>query len=93
MLALRRKSPPEFGKSSGSDDRLESRRSGTTQTGLIEEVLPNQMYRVRLDDGKTVRAGVSPSLRHSVVRLIAGSRVAVKLTSHDPNRGQIVKQM
>ena len=49
------------------------------------------MFRVRLDDGRRVRAGVSPALRHAVVRLISGTRVGVKLSELDPNRGQIIE--
>jgi translation initiation factor IF-1 len=59
---------------------------------VIEEVLPNQMYRVRLDDGRTLQAGLSAGIRHSVVRLISGSVVLVKVSRHDPNRGQIVQK-
>jgi translation initiation factor IF-1 len=60
---------------------------------VIEEVLPNAMFRVHLDDGRTVRASISSSARHSTVRLIAGCRVGVKLSSHDPGRGQITRKL
>jgi translation initiation factor IF-1 len=50
------------------------------------------MYRVRLDDGRTIRAGLGSSLRHSIVRLIAGNTVMVRLSPHDPSRGQITKK-
>jgi translation initiation factor IF-1 len=51
------------------------------------------MFRVRLDDGRKVRAGVAPALRHAVVRLISGTRVSVKLSELDPNRGQITEKI
>jgi translation initiation factor IF-1 len=60
---------------------------------VIEEVLPNAMFRVRLDDGRTVRVSTSASARHSTVRLIAGTRVAVKLSSQDPSRGQVTRKL
>jgi translation initiation factor IF-1 len=62
-------------------------------SGVIEEVLPNAMYRVHLDDGRTVRASLSASARHSTVRLIAGSRVGVKLSSQDPSRGHVTRKL
>jgi translation initiation factor IF-1 len=71
----------------------QSRKSSKEKSGVIEEVLPNAMFRVRLDDGKTVRASIGSSARHSTVRLIAGSRVAVKVSSHDPGRGQVVRKL
>ncbi|MBK8996599.1 MAG: hypothetical protein IPM35_12740 [Myxococcales bacterium] len=51
------------------------------------------MLRVHLDDGRTVRASISASARHSTVRLIAGCRVAVKLSSQDPGRGQVTRKL
>ncbi len=63
------------------------------KSGTVVEVLPNAMYWVRLESGKAVRAGVSPAVRHSVVRLLAGDRVTVKVSSHDPNRGQITEKL
>jgi translation initiation factor IF-1 len=61
--------------------------------GTIEEVLPSALFRVRLADGRAVSAGLSPSLRQTVVRAIAGERVAVEISSRDPSRGQIVKKL
>jgi translation initiation factor IF-1 len=58
---------------------------------VIEEVLPKALYRVRLDDGRQIRAGLSPSLRHKVVRVIGGAKVVVKLSKFDPTRGQIIE--
>lgn len=61
--------------------------------GVIEEVLPNALYRVALENGKRVTVSVSGALRHRVVRLIAGDRVSVRLSSFDPNRGQITEKL
>ena len=58
----------------------------------MQEVLPRAMYWVRLDDGRRVRVGLSTSARRSVVRLIAGDRVEVRLSAYDPTRGQIVRK-
>lgn len=69
------------------------KRRDTEAKGVIEEVLPNAMLRVHLDDGRTVRASISASARHSTVRLIAGCRVAVSLSSQDPGRGQVTRKL
>jgi translation initiation factor IF-1 len=68
-------------------------RDGTHHTGIIEEVLPRGMFRVRLDDGRTVRAGLSAEARQVLVRLLSGCSVEVRLSPFDPNRGQITKQL
>ena len=69
----------------------EGRRRETVE-GVIEEAMPNALFRVRLSTGRVVSAGPSTSLRHIVVRLIPGSRVLVELSSHDPNRGNIIEK-
>jgi translation initiation factor IF-1 len=63
-----------------------------TIEGVIEEPMPNALFRVRLNTGRSVSAGASSSLRHIIVRLIPGSRVLVELSSHDPNRGNIIEK-
>jgi translation initiation factor IF-1 len=47
------------------------------------------MYLVVLADGRSVRAGLDTKARHSLVRLIKGDRVQLRLSPTDPTRGQI----
>ena len=61
--------------------------------GVIEAILPKRLYRVRLDNGKTIQAGLGPRTQHGVVRLIAGDRVALDVSSFDPNRGHIRRKL
>ncbi len=70
----------------------EQRRSETSK-GVIEEVLPNALFRVRLESGRIVSAGASTELRRVIVRLIAGTEVIVELARHDPNRGKIIRKV
>lgn len=63
------------------------------QPGIIDEVLPKSMYRVRLEDGRTVRAAVTAQARHGIVRLIEGDKVLVRVYPSDPTRAQITKKI
>ena len=63
------------------------------QLGVIEEVLPRALYRVRLDEGRAIRVGVDVNSRGGIVKLIAGDRVQVRLAERDPSRGQIVRKL
>ena len=58
---------------------------------MVEQVLPNAMFSIRLNDGRKVKATLAPAARHGIVRLIGGARVLVELSSRDNNRGRIVK--
>jgi translation initiation factor IF-1 len=51
------------------------------------------MFRVRLGQGRVVRAGVDVAARGTLVKLIAGDRVELRLAARDPNRGQIVRKL
>ena len=70
-----------------------SETSKEIQPGVIEEVMPNALFKVRLENGRTVSAGASTELRHVVVRLLAGTKVLVELSRHDPNRGKITGRL
>ncbi len=63
------------------------------QRGVIDGVLPRAMYQVRLEDGRRVRVGLPGPSRHALVRLIEGNAVEIKLSPHDPSRGQIVRKL
>jgi translation initiation factor IF-1 len=62
------------------------------EAGVIEEVLPNALFRVRLESGHVVSAGPTTELRHVIVRLLVGARVLVEVSRHDPNRGKIIRK-
>jgi translation initiation factor IF-1 len=51
------------------------------------------MYRVRLSEGRLLRVGVDALCQGTVVKLIAGDRVGVRIAARDPSRGQIVKKL
>ena len=51
------------------------------------------MFKIRLPDGRTVKAGLAKASRHVVVRLVAGDRVNVRIFESDPGRGEITKKL
>ena len=64
-----------------------------TETGVIEAVLPRAMYRLRSSEGRVIRAGVDALSSGTIVKLIPGDRVLVRIAARDPNRGQIVRKL
>ena len=61
--------------------------------GLVLDLVPNQVYRVRLLAGGVITAHVGGSLKMSIVRLIPGDRVSVILSEVDPSRGRVVRRL
>lgn len=62
---------------------------GLEIAGLVEEALPQGLYRVRLDNGSRVLASVDGLARKIIVKVLPGDRVLVETSVLDPSRGRI----
>ena len=59
--------------------------------GVVTDVLPHAMYRVRLDEGgRPVLAHIADRIDRNFVRVLTGDRVRVELMPADVGRGRIV---
>ena len=61
--------------------------------GVVMEILPSAMYRVRLDAGAHVLAHLGGTLDRNFVRVLVGDRVRVQLSPVDAGRGRIVAKI
>ena len=57
--------------------------------GVVSEVLPNTMFRVKLENEHTVIAHISGKMRKHYIRILAGDRVTVEMSPYDLTRGRI----
>jgi translation initiation factor IF-1 len=60
-----------------------------TVKGLVTEVLPNSLYRVKLEDGKLIIAHLAGKLKIHHIRVIAGDTVSLVM-SPEGDKGRIV---
>jgi translation initiation factor IF-1 len=60
--------------------------------GVIAEVLPRALYRVRLDGTREIIAHAGAGTGRNFVRLVVGDRVQVEMTARDVGRGRIVRR-
>ncbi|KPJ57293.1 translation initiation factor IF-1 [Parcubacteria bacterium DG_74_2] len=58
--------------------------------GIVLETLPNANFRVRLEDGKEVLCHLAGKLRLYRIKILAGDKVIIELSSYDLKRGRIV---
>ncbi|MEO0202645.1 MAG: translation initiation factor IF-1 [candidate division WOR-3 bacterium] len=58
--------------------------------GTIKEVLPNALFKVKLDNGLEVLAYLSGKMRIHYIKIVPGDRVIVELPVYDLNKGRIV---
>tara|TARA_Y100000389_G_C17332990_1_gene449136 strand:+ start:468 stop:686 length:219 start_codon:yes stop_codon:yes gene_type:complete len=57
--------------------------------GVITEVLPNQMFKVKLDNEHIIVCYTAGKMRQFRIRLVAGDRVKVDMTPYDLSKGRI----
>jgi translation initiation factor IF-1 len=57
--------------------------------GVVQEALPNAMFRVTADNGLEVLATISGRMRRYYIRILPGDRVTVEVSPYDPTRGRI----
>ena len=65
---------------------------GTDAIGIVEEALPQDLYRVALENGDKVTASLGGAARQTIVRVIPGDRVLVERSSLDPSRAKIKRR-
>jgi translation initiation factor IF-1 len=58
--------------------------------GVVTDVLPSALYRVRLDTGSFVTAHVADRIERNFIRVLVGDRVRIELSPVDLKRGRIV---
>ncbi len=58
--------------------------------GKIEEVLPNAMFRVRLEQGSAVLGFISGKMRQNRIQILLGDRVKVEMSPYDLTKCRIV---
>jgi translation initiation factor IF-1 len=61
--------------------------------GVVEETLPNTMFRVKLDNGHVIIAHISGKMRKHYIRILTGDRVRVEMSPYDLSKGRITFRM
>ena len=57
--------------------------------GVVSDLLPNAMFKVKLDNDHEVIAHTSGKMRKNRIRVLAGDRVTVQMTPYDLTKGRI----
>jgi translation initiation factor IF-1 len=70
-----------------------AKEEGFTLEGTIVELLPNAMFRVKLDTSGAVVIGViSGRMRQNKIKILTGDRVDIEFSPYDLARGRITKR-
>ena len=57
--------------------------------GKVIDLLPNAMFRVKLENDHEVLAHTSGKMRKNRIRVLAGDKVLVEMTPYDLSKGRI----
>jgi translation initiation factor IF-1 len=58
--------------------------------GEIIEVLPNQMFKVKFENGHIITAYTGGKMKKFKIRLVQGDVVTVEMSPYDLDRGRII---
>lgn len=57
--------------------------------GAVTELLPNAMFRVKLENGHEIIAHTAGKMRKNRIRVLTGDKVLVEMTPYDLTKGRI----
>ena len=57
--------------------------------GIVMELLPNAMFKVKLENNHEILAHSSGKMRKNRIRVLAGDKVTVEMTPYDLTKGRI----
>ena len=60
-----------------------------TSDGVVEEVLPNAMFRVKMSQGPVVLGHISGKMRQNKIQILAGDRVKIEMSPYDLTKCRI----
>ena len=58
--------------------------------GIVEDTLPNAMFKVKLANGHTILAHVSGKIRMNYIRILPGDKVTLEMSPYDLSKGRII---
>lgn len=57
--------------------------------GVVEEVLPNAMFRVRVNENYLVTAVISGRMRQNRIQILLGDKVKLEVSTYDLTKGRV----
>ncbi len=63
------------------------------QEGVVQENLPNTLFRVKFPDETVILAHLSGRMRLHYIKILPGDRVIVEITPYDKTKGRIVQRL
>ena len=66
-----------------------AKQGGIELEGKVIEPLPNAMFNVELENGKTILCTISGKIRMNYIRILPGDKVTLEMSPYDLTKGRI----
>jgi translation initiation factor IF-1 len=66
-----------------------AKKDSITSEGVIVEVLPGTLFRVKLPNDHVILAHISGKMRKHFIRIVPGDKVTVEISPYDLTKGRI----
>jgi translation initiation factor IF-1 len=66
-----------------------SKEETITSEGIVVDVLPGTMFRVKLPNGHVVLAHISGKMRKHFIRIVPGDKVSIEMSPYDLTKARI----
>lgn len=60
--------------------------------GVVIDVLPNTVFRIRLTNNQIVTGHISGKMRKFGIKILLGDRVLIEFSPYDLTRGRVVRR-
>jgi len=70
-----------------------AKEGGVKVEGEVTDVLPNAMFKVKLQAGSIVLGYISGKMRQNEIRILDGDRVEIEMSPYDLSKGRITRRL
>ena len=67
-----------------------SKQDQISSSGIVQEVLPNAMFKIKLEQGHVILGHISGKMRQNKIQVLLGDKVRCELSPYDLSKGRIV---
>jgi translation initiation factor IF-1 len=61
--------------------------------GFVDEVLPGNMFRVKLENGVIITCYTSGRLRQNKIKMLQGDKVRIEMSPYDLSKGRVTYRL
>lgn len=69
-----------------------AKEEGIRLDGVVQEVLPNAMFRVKMPNDNLIVGYISGRMRQNDIKILLGDTVEVEFSPYDLSKGRIVRR-